>query len=139
VPGGTRLLVKLPVHPSTIEELALIRFWLLKFSMTHFEYLNACTSILNPEYLSAINPRVGSLRILFHVDHVTIKECGGGIPTGFAQFLCAREITLYSALFENHRDDFLKFITGMRNTPAKLSIYSYMGYHGEFCCFLIKV
>jgi hypothetical protein len=35
---GDHLRIKLPILPSTIEELALIRFWLLKLSQANFEY-----------------------------------------------------------------------------------------------------
>jgi hypothetical protein len=68
--ADVRLLIKLPIHPSTIEELALIRFWLLKVSQTHFEELDANHGILNPEFLSVISPRTGPMKILFHANYI---------------------------------------------------------------------
>jgi hypothetical protein len=85
-----RLLIKLPIHPSTIEELALIRFWLLKLSQAHFEKLCINRGILNPEFLSVLNPRMGPRKILFHANQVEVNVSEAAITADLAQFICAR-------------------------------------------------
>jgi hypothetical protein len=139
-----RLLIKLPVHPSTIEELALIRFWLSKLSQTHFDQLYANHGILNPEFLSVLNPRMGPGKILFHAKYMEVcedVEVGErlAIPADFAQFICARRITLHtSPVLESHRNNLFKFITGTWNKLEIVRIWIYSN-QGEFCEFLVKV
>jgi hypothetical protein len=112
---GERLLIKLPVHPSTIEELALIRFWLLKLSQAHFEDIYANHGILNPEFLSVLNPRTGPRKILFHANCVEVDEYE--IPADFVQFICARRIFIWTSLLdETHRNNIFRFITGTGNS-----------------------
>jgi hypothetical protein len=135
-----RLLIKLPIHPSTIEELALIRFWLLKLSQTHFEQLDAYFCILNPEFLSVLNPRTGPRKILFHANNVNLCVYGAVIPVDFAQFICAQRIFLRTPLLdEPRRDNLFKFITGTGNALEKFRIDSCRGNEGEICELLIKV
>jgi hypothetical protein len=127
------LLIKLPIHPSTIEELALIRFWLLKLSQIHFEVYHC---ILNPEFLSVINPRAGPRKILFHANEVVLVV----ISEDFAQFLCTRRIFLIASLLdEPHRNNIFKFIMGTGNALEKFRINSHGANQGEFCEFLVKV
>jgi hypothetical protein len=141
------LLIKLPLYPSTIEELAPIRFWLLKLSQAHFEKLYAYYGSLNPEFLSVLNPRTGPRKqtegprkILFHTNKVCLEVSEVAIPEDFAQFICARRITLYTPLFnEPHRNNLFKFITGTGNTFEQVLIYSRESNQGEFCEFLVKV
>jgi hypothetical protein len=140
------LFIKLPVHPSTIEELALISFWLLKLSQTHFKDMYAHHSILNPEFLSVLNPRASPRKILFRANEVEVDEYemrfydSEVIPADFAQFICARNITLYTRLLdEPHQNNIFKFITGTRNTLEKFHIRSFGANMGEFCEFLVKV
>jgi hypothetical protein len=137
---GDRLLIKLP-YPSTIEELALIRFWLLKLSRTHFEYLYAYHGIVNPEFLSVLNPRMGPRKILFHANEVQVGHHETAILANFAQFICARRIDLQTSIHfdEAHRDNLFKFIMGTGNTLEKFRIHSYGANQGEFCEFLVKV
>jgi hypothetical protein len=131
------LSIKLSIHPSTIEELALIRFWLLKLSQTHFKEFDAYYCILNPEFLSVLNQRTGPRKILFHAN-VQVDEYE--IPADFVQFICARRINLsISNLDEPHRDNIFKFIMGTRNTIEKFHIRSFEAKQGEFCEFLVKV
>jgi hypothetical protein len=150
------LLIKLPVHPSTIEELALIRFWLLKLSQTYFEELNANHGILNPEFLSVLNPRTGPRKILFHANDVTCGEADikiilfhtngvefrerikAAIPADFAQFLCARRMTLQTSLHDEPHNLF-KFITGTGNTLKYFCILTIGLKQREFCELLVKV
>jgi hypothetical protein len=133
-----RLLIKLPVHPSTIEELALIRFWLLKLSQTHFENILANHNILNPEFISVLNPRAGPRKILFHANYVEVDEYE--IPADFAQFICARRIILWTSLLdEPHRNNIFKFITGTGNSLEKIRIFTIGRNQGEFCQFLVNV
>jgi hypothetical protein len=133
-----RLLIKLPIHPSTIEELALIRFWLLKLSQTHFEQLDAYFCILNPEFLSVLNPRTGPRKFLFHANQVYHQMT---IPADFAQFICARRMTLFYTpiLDEPHRNNIFKFITGTGNTLENFRIFAIGAKQGEFCELLVKV
>jgi hypothetical protein len=135
-----RLFIKLPIHPSTIEELALVRFWLLKLSQTHFENIYTNHSILNPEFLSVLNPRAGPRKILFHANYVKVNEYETVIHSDFAQFICARQIFLYTSLLdEPHRNNIFRFITGTGNTLEKVDIRSPESNQGEFCEFLVKV
>jgi hypothetical protein len=136
------LFIKLPIHPSTIEELALIRFWLLKLSQTHFEDINANRGILNPSFLSVLKPRTGPRKILFHANDVEIKlyEYEAVIPTDFAQFICARRITLHTQLLdEPHRNNLFKFITGTGNALEKIRIFTIESNQREFFKVLVKV
>jgi hypothetical protein len=140
--GIGRLLIKLPVHPSTIEELALIRFWLLKLSQTHFEKLYAnfdnYYGSLNPEFLSVLNPRAGPRKILFHANYVDFDD--HEILADFAQFICTRRILLWTSLLdEPHRNNIFRFITGTGNTLEKFRIRSNGANHGKFCEFLVNV
>jgi hypothetical protein len=96
------LLIKLPVHPSTVEELALIRFWLLKLSQTHFKEIYANHSILNPEFLSVLNPRAGPRKILFHANQVVLLV-EAAITANIAQIICVRRILLWTPLQAAHR------------------------------------
>jgi hypothetical protein len=137
------LLIKLPNYPSTIEELALIRFWLLKLSQANFEKFYACDNdhcILNPEFLSVLNPRAGPRKILFHANYVTVREHHqAAIPEDFAQFICARRINLSTSnLDESHRDNLFRFIMGTGKAPEKFCIISESN-QGEFCEFLVNV
>jgi hypothetical protein len=132
-------LLKLPVHPSTIEELTLIRFWLLKLSQAYFEDLYANYVILNPEFLSVLNPRAGPRKILFHANKVEVGNRESAIPSDFAQFLYARRMTLYTSLLEPHRDNHFRFITVTGNTLEKVRIRSFGTNMGEFCELLVKV
>jgi hypothetical protein len=146
------LIIKLPVHPSTIEELALIRFWLLKLSQTHFESIYANRGILNPEFLTVLNPRTGPMKILFHANKVevdlrefepVIRVAVGYLETlilaDFAQFICARRIDLWiSLLDEPHRSNIFRFITGTGNTLEQVFI-TYVPNQGEFCELFVKV
>jgi hypothetical protein len=137
-----RLLIELPVHPSTVEELALVRFWLLKLSQTHFENLYANHGILNPEFLSVLNPITGPMKILFHANNVEVEVFDSKvvIPADFAQFICARRIVFHTSfLDEPHRNNLFKFIMGTGNTLEKVHIYSFGAKQGEFCEFLVKV
>jgi hypothetical protein len=138
-----RLLIKLPVHPSTIEELALIRFWLLKLSQAHFKDIYAYTKlgILNPDFLSVINPRTGPRKILFHAKVVDLFESEAAIPGDFAQFIRARQIYLQASIHfdEAHRNNLFKFIMGAGNAIEKFDIRSCGPNQGEFCEFLVKV
>jgi hypothetical protein len=136
-----RLIIKLPIRPSTIEELALIRFWLLKLSHTHFEYIDSYFCILNPEFLSVLNPRTGPRKILFHANEVVVQERNkAAIPAEFAQFLCARKIALRTPLLdEPHRNNLFRFIMGTRNALEKVCIRSYESNQGEFCEVLVNV
>jgi hypothetical protein len=137
------LLIKLPVHPSTIEELALIRFWLLKLSQTHFEDMYAYRGILNPEFISVINPRTGPKKILFHTNEVVL----GGVPEDQAaipaviQVVCARQIYLRTPLLnEPCQNNLFRFITVTGNALEKFRINSLVSnQQGEFCEFLVKV
>jgi hypothetical protein len=133
------LLIKLPVHPSTIEELALVRFWLLRLSQTHFEefYAEANRGILNPEFLSVLNPR--ARKILFHANVVDLNDYKAVIPADFAQFICARQIFLQSSIDEPYRNNILNFIMGTRITLEKVRINSHGENQIEFCEFLVKV
>jgi hypothetical protein len=136
------LLIKLPVHPSTIEELALIRFWLLKLSLTHFEEINATKGILNPEFLSVLNLRTGPRKILFHANEVDlgVNDSEVAFPEDFVQFICARQILFRTSLLnEPHRNNIFRFITGTGNTLEKFHIRSFGANTGEFCEFLVKV
>jgi hypothetical protein len=134
------LLIKLPIRPSTIDDLVLIRFWLLKLSQTHFEELDAYYTILNPEFLSVLNPRTGPRKILFHANYVEVGDHELAILANFAQFLCARQMTLYTSnLDEPCQNNLFKFITGTGNTLYKFSIYISESNQGEFCEFLVKV
>jgi hypothetical protein len=135
-----RLLIKLPVHPSTVEELALIRFWLLKLSQVHFEDIYANHCILNSEFLSVLNPRMGPIKILFHANYVEVDERGKAIRAEFSQFICARKIALHTSLLdEPHRNNLFRFIMGTRNALEKVCIRSYESNQGEFCELLVKV
>jgi hypothetical protein len=137
---GDRLLVKLPIHPSTIEELALIRFWLLKLSQTHFKELYAKHGILNPELLSVLNPRTGPRKILFHANFVRVGEHKTAISADVVQFLCARQMTLYTSnLDQPCQNNLFNFIMGTGNTLKYFRIYSKESNHEEFCEFLVKV
>jgi hypothetical protein len=134
-----RLLIKLPVHPSTIDELALIRFWLLKLSQTHFEELHAYTNraILNPEFLSVLNPRTGPMKIMFHANNVEVGDHETAILANFAQFICAQQITLHTSFpDEPHRNNLFRFIMG---TGKKVLIFTRGSNKTEFCEFLVKV
>jgi hypothetical protein len=132
------LLIELPILPSTIEELALIRFWLLKLSQAHFEDICAYYGIINPEFLSVLNPRTGTRKILFHANDVGFYDSEPAIPADFAQFICDRRIVLYTPLFdEPHRENLWRFIMGTGNTFEKVRINSHG--QGEFCEFLVKV
>jgi hypothetical protein len=133
------LLIKLPIHPSTIEELALIRFWLLKLSQAHFEYMFAIRGILNPEFLSALNPRTGPRKILFHANYMHVDE--EVIPADFAQFLCPRRIFIWTSLLDGpHQNNIFRFITGTGNTLEKARIFTIGSNKGEFCEeFFVKV
>jgi hypothetical protein len=141
------LLIKLPVHPSTIEELALIRFWLLKLSQTHFEDLYAnYLSILNPEFLSVLNPRMGRRKILFHVNDLRVgyrrfPHWWAAIPD-FTQFICARSIRITldtSNLDEPLRNNLFKLITGTGKVLENFRIFTLGSKQGEFCELLVKV
>jgi hypothetical protein len=129
----------LPVHPSTIEELALIRFWLLKLSQAHFEDIYAKHCILNPEFFSVLNPRTGPSKILFHANQVVVGNYETAILANFAQFICARQISLSTSnLNEPHRNNLFKFITGAGNALEKVSIF--WGITPiQLCEFLVKV
>jgi hypothetical protein len=130
----------LPLYPSTIEELALIRFWLLKLSQTFFDDIYANQGILNPEFLSVLNPRAGPRKIMFHANEVIVYESEAAILADFAQFICARRITLSTSfLDEPRRDNLFKFIMGTGNTLENFRINSYKSNQGEFCEFLVKV
>jgi hypothetical protein len=135
------LLIKLPVHPSTIEELALIRFWFLKLSQTHFEELHVNRSIIIPEFLSVLNSRTGPRKILFHANYVKVyfDESDAAIPADFAQFICARQITLHtSRILEAYL--IFKFITaGTGNVLEKICIFTIGSKQRELCEFLVKV
>jgi hypothetical protein len=134
------LFIKLPVHPSTIEELALIRFWLLKLSQTHFEEIYANRCIINPEFLSVLNPRTGPRKILFHANEVIVYDPEYAIPEDFAQFICARRITLSTSLIdESYQNNLFKFITGTGNSLEEVRIRSNGANKEEFCEFLVKV
>jgi hypothetical protein len=133
-----RRLIKLLVHPSTVDELALIRFWLLKLSQTHFEQFYANRAILNPEFLSVLNPRTGPRKIMFHANEV-INDSGVAIHADFAQFICARRIILHAPVLESHRRNLFKFIIGTGNTLEEVNIYSSGQNKGEICEFLVKV
>jgi hypothetical protein len=130
-------LIILPVHPSTIEELALVRFWLLKLSQIYFEDINAYHCILNPEFLSVLNPRAGPRKILFHANDVDLCESDVGIPADFAQFICARRISLHISI-DPHRSNLFRIITGTGNALEKV-IITVGPNQGEFCEFLVKV
>jgi hypothetical protein len=136
------LLIKLPVHPSTIEELALIRFWLLKLSQTHFEELYG---ILNPEFLSVLNPRTGRRKILFHVNDLRVgyrrfpQTWGAEIPD-FAQFICARRLFFTTSILDEPlRNNLFKLITGTGKALENFRIFTFRPKQGEFCELLIKV
>jgi hypothetical protein len=143
-----RLLIKLPVQPSTIDELALIRFWLLKFSQTHFENLNvsvegAYRGILSPDFLSVLSPRKGPRQILFHANNVKIER-GAAIPSAFGRFLCARKVFLRKPLLEKepHRYSLVKFIIGEKgNATEKVFIHfkPYGSNQEKFCELLVNV
>jgi hypothetical protein len=128
-----RLLIKLPIRPSTIEELALIRFWLLKLSQAHFVDMYAHHGILNHEFLSVLSPR--TRKILFHANDVDLEEFV--IPADFAQFICARRIFLQTTLIDRH--NLFKFISGTGNALEKVFIDTFGIIQGEFCKFLVKV
>jgi hypothetical protein len=133
----------LPVYPSTIEELALIRFWLLKLSQTHFEYLYAYDQnrvTLNPEFLSVLNPGTGPRKILFHANNVQVGEHHqAAIPADFAPFICARRIVLHTTLIKTIHDNLFMFIMGTGNALEKVDIRSFGANKGEFCEFIVKV
>jgi hypothetical protein len=95
--------------------------------------------ILNPEFLSVLNPRTGPIKILFHANDVKVDfyEYEAAIPADFAQFICARRITLHTTLID--RNNILKFIMGTGNALEKICIDSYESTQGEFCEFLVKV
>jgi hypothetical protein len=134
------LLIKLPIHPSTIEKLALIRFWLLKLSQAHFEVIYAFNGILNPEFLSVLNPRMGPRKIMFHANDMEVNfHHIKAIPSDFAQFLCAREIFIRTSLHDEQQRN--KFITGTGKALEKFCIDSHKSNQnqGEFCEFLVKV
>jgi hypothetical protein len=102
--------------------------------------------ILNPEFLSALNPRTGPRKILFHANEVGFYDSEVAIPAGFAitaniaQFICARKIFLRTSLLdEPHRNNLFRFITGTGNALEKFHIRSFGPNQGEFCEFLIKV
>jgi hypothetical protein len=137
---GGYLQIELPIHPSTIEELALIQFWLLKLSHTHIERLYAATNraILNPEFISVLNPRTGPRKILFHANEVIVGEYEMPFLPDITQFICARRIFLWASLDESHRNNIFKFITGTGNTLEKFRIHSYVANKGEFCEFLVN-
>jgi hypothetical protein len=133
-------LIKLPVLPSTIEELALIRFWLLRLSQAHFEYMYAQYGILNPEFLSVLNPRTGPRKILFHANDVVVDDYETAIRADFAQFIRARQIYLQASfLDEPHRNNLFKFIMGAANAIEKFHIRSCGPNQGEFCELFVKV
>jgi hypothetical protein len=127
----------LPVHPSTIEELALIRFWLLRLSQIHIKELFA-QGILNPEFLSVLNPKIGPSKILFHANNVIVdlRESEAAIPD-FAQFLCARQIFLNASILD--RNNLFKFITGTGNALEHFRIYYSESNQKEFCELLVNV
>jgi hypothetical protein len=79
-------------------------------SVYYFEKLNANRCILNPEFLSVINPRTGPRQILFHANYVKVnlRESDAGISADFAQFICARRITLHTSLAP-HRNNLLRY------------------------------
>jgi hypothetical protein len=114
----------------------LIRFWLLKLSQTHFEELYG---ILNPEFLSVLNPRTGLRKILFHANYVNLNEYEAAIPADFAQFICSRKIILRIPLDETHRNNIFRLITGTGNSLEKARIFTIGSNKAEFCEFFVKV
>jgi hypothetical protein len=137
------LLIELPVYPSTIEELALIRFWLLKLSQANFEKFYAYDNdhgIINPEFLSLINPITGPRKILFHANYVRVGCLETAIRADFAQFICTRRIDLYTLLIDDpHRYNLFKFITGTGNALKICRIFTDGSKQGEFCEHLVNV
>jgi hypothetical protein len=71
---------------------------------------------------------------------VDLRDSDVVIHTDFAQFICARQIFLYTSnLDEPHRNNIFRFITGTGNALEKFHILSNGSNHGEFCEFLVKV
>jgi hypothetical protein len=121
----------------------LIRFWLLKLSQAHFEDIYANRGILNPEFLSALNPRTGPRKILFHANYVDFDDYAfdeSEIPAKFDQFIFVRRINLsISNLDEPHRDNLFRFITGTGNKLKYFRIRSSVSNKEEFCELLVNV
>jgi hypothetical protein len=101
--------------------------------------MSAEDGVLNPEFLSVLNPRTDPRKILFHANNVDLRE-SDAIPADFAQFICARRIILYTPLLdEPHQNNLFKLITGTGNTLEDVHICISGSNQGEFCEFLVTV
>jgi hypothetical protein len=134
----------LPIHPSTIEELALIRFWLLKLSQSNFEKLmaNANYGILNPKFLSVLNSRTGPRKILVRANHVDLyesDESDAAIPADFTQFICAGRLFLHTFIDMTHRAASMSRIFKFIMDTEKVEKVIIKFYLSEFCEFLVEV
>jgi hypothetical protein len=96
--------------------------------------------ILNPEFLSVLNPRTGPRKILFHANDVVVGDYETVILADFAQFICARKIFLQTSLLdEPHRNNLFRFITGTGNALEEARIFINQSNQEKFCELLVKV
>jgi hypothetical protein len=95
--------------------------------------------ILNPEFLSILNPRAGPRKILFHANKVDLRDSDAVIQTDFAQFICARQIFLDTKLIDEPCQNLFKLIMGTGNALEKVYICIVESNQGEFCEFIVKV
>jgi hypothetical protein len=97
-------------------------------------------SVLNPEFLSVLNPRMGPGKIMFRANDLRFGSHKMVISAAVVQFLCARKMTLYTSnLDEPCQNNLFNFIMGTGNTLKYFSIYPKESNQGEFCELLVKV
>lgn len=85
-------MIKLPVHPKTVEELGVISHWLRAISLTHFHFFNMC-SFINPTYLQLLFPPSPSGPVIrFRADIFWYPYGTVQALVEFAPRICARNV-----------------------------------------------
>jgi hypothetical protein len=89
------LFVKLPIRPTTVDELLLIRFWLRAITSACYEVVDMCCPlVLNPGFLGLLFPpavEVNKIKFrCFGKLYLNLSH----IPADLGPFICAREVSV---------------------------------------------
>jgi hypothetical protein len=135
------LMIKLPNHPTTVDELRVIRAWLHTLARTHFS--SFCKDVysndgfFNPTVFRLLFPSPGpTIKLQFHADFILYPEASVEDLTKLAPHICAGNIEYWRE--RDTPESLLELASSSHTIPASFEINGLVQTFDDLQC-LVKV
>jgi hypothetical protein len=128
------LRIRLPLFPETVEELALVRFWLGALSQVSFEYVEMDV-FFNPQLLALLfsSDKTNPFRFRCSKEMINMQ-----ISAALGQHICAPSIEINIKEGQNW-DELFHFLCSTSVVPRMATIIDWSNIGPNDCQFLIQV